>query len=386
MDIDEKMDLIKSEPTEEILTEEELRNLLETNNHPVHYIGLEISGIPHIGHVLVAGKKINDLVKAGVRTKIYLADWHTFANNKLDGDWNRILKGAEFYKILFNIICPDTEIVLGSDLYSKNDEYWKNVMKFSAHTTIARATRTLIIEGRSETEKLHVSQYMYPIMQVADLIALNVDIPHAGMDQRRIHMLAKELFKSEKLKPIVPLHHHLITSLVGPIFNSSKLKSAADRAKSSSMPKSTVAKTQENQYNRINSIKEEIVAEMKMSKSKPGSAISILAKDAEIKKAINNAWCPERTIDKNPILELCRYLIIPSKGKLSIIRDRKFGGDMEYTTYKDIESDFKTGKLHPSDLKNGVYEIISEMVGDVREHFDNEKGRELTSVFTGGKI
>ncbi len=356
MDIDGKMDLIKSEPTEEILTEEELKSLLETNNHPIHYIGLEISGIPHIGHVLVAGKKINDLVKAGIKTKIYLADWHTFANNKLDGDWNKILKGAEFYKMLFKFICPDTEIVLGSDLYSKNDEYWKYVMKFSAHTTIARATRTLIIEGRSEKEKLHVSQYMYPIMQVADLIALDVDIPHAGMDQRRIHMLAKELFKSEKLKPIVPLHHHLITSLTKP----------------PNLP--------------AGSVKEEIVAEMKMSKSKPGSAISILSKDVEIKKAINNAWCPERTIDKNPILELCKYLIMPSKGKFSIIRDKKFGGDVEYMRYKDIESDFKTGKLHPSDLKNGVCNIISGMVGDVRRHLDNKNGRELASVFTGGKI
>ena len=61
MDIDSKMALIKSEPTEEIITDQGMRELLETNQSPKHYIGLEISVMPHIGHILVAGKKINDL-------------------------------------------------------------------------------------------------------------------------------------------------------------------------------------------------------------------------------------------------------------------------------------------------------------------------------------
>ena len=57
MDIESKMELIKSEPTEEIITDKDMRALLETNQSPKHYFGLEISGMPHIGHILVAGKK-----------------------------------------------------------------------------------------------------------------------------------------------------------------------------------------------------------------------------------------------------------------------------------------------------------------------------------------
>ena len=59
MDVESKIQLIKSEPLEEIITEEGLRALLETNTKPKHYIGLEISGMPHIGHILVAGKIIS---------------------------------------------------------------------------------------------------------------------------------------------------------------------------------------------------------------------------------------------------------------------------------------------------------------------------------------
>lgn len=353
MDIDTKIDIVKSEPTEEILTEEQLRSLLETNDSPNHYIGLEISGMLHIGHVLVAGKKINDFAKIGAKTNIFLADWHSFANNKLGGDWDRIINGSKFYKKLFNIVCPDAKIVLGSELYQDNDDYWKEVMKLATKTTMARATRTLLIEGRKENDTLHVSQYLYPMMQAADLVAMDIDIAHAGMDQRRIHVLAKEVFKSQGLKDIVSVHHHLLASMLKPPLD---------------IPE--------------NSTKEEIVAEMKMSKSKPGSAISILATDEEIKKTIAGAWCPERTAAGNPVLELCKYLIVPQDGKLNITRDDKFGGDVEYVSYTDIEKDFVEGKLHPTDLKNGVYEVLSRKIGDVRRHFDNDEGREMAAVFS----
>ena len=59
----------------------------------------------------------------------------------------------------------------GLRLYKNNEEYWKNVIQFARRTTMARATRTLIIQGRSETDTLHVSQYIYPIMQVNDILA-----------------------------------------------------------------------------------------------------------------------------------------------------------------------------------------------------------------------
>ena len=113
MDIETKLDLIKSEPLEEVITDEELRNLLETNSHPKHYIGLEISGMLHIGHVLMGGKKINDFNKAGIETQVLLADWHTMANNKLGGDWEKIKKVSEFYRKVFNAFCPGTKVVLG---------------------------------------------------------------------------------------------------------------------------------------------------------------------------------------------------------------------------------------------------------------------------------
>ena len=343
MDIESRMDLIKSEPLEEVITEPELRSLLETKSRPRHYIGLEISGMPHIGHILVAGKKINDLNKAGVETQVLLADWHTVANNKLGGDWERILKAATFYKELFNTVCPNTKVVLGSDLYKNNDDYWKLVVQIARRTTIARATRTLVIQGRSEKDTLHVSQYLYPMMQAADIHALDVDIPHAGMDQRRIHVLAKEVFDDLKLRRIVPIHHHLIPSLVEPP------KVSGD------------------------ALKEEVVAAMKMSKSKAGSAIPILADEAEVNAIMKTAWCPEGVVEENPVLQLCRYIVFPTTGELKVERPAKFGGDVAYSAYGELESDFKNKKLHPMDLKNAVSRSISFLTAPIVKKFSSRK-------------
>ena len=350
MDIESKMELIKSEPTEEIITDKDMRALLETNQSPKHYFGLEISGMPHIGHILVAGKKINDMNKAGVRTQVLLADWHTVANNKLGGNWEKIFKASKFYRELFNTVCPDTKVVLGSDLYKNNDDYWKLVVQIARRTTIARATRTLIIQGRSEKDTLHVSQYIYPIMQVADISMLDVDIPHAGMDQRRVHVLAKELFDDLSMKKIVPIHHHLLPSLAEP-------------------PKIT-----------DNTQKEEIVATMRMSKSKKGSAIPILADEDEVSSILKTSWCPEGVIDGNPVLLLCKYVIIPSLGELNVERDAKYGGDANYTTYLSIESDFASRKLHPVDLKNAVARSISRITEPIVQKFGHRK-QELLELF-----
>lgn len=350
MDIDSRMDLIRSEPTEEIITEEKLRGLLETKKSPKHYLGLEISGMPHIGHILVAGKKINDLDKAGVKTQVYLADWHTMANNKLGGDWDRIIKAAGFYRELFNFVCPNTKVILGSELYHNNDDYWKLIVQMARRTTMARATRTLVIMGRSEKDTLHVSQYLYPIMQAADIETLEADIPHAGIDQRKVHMLAIELFKDLKLREIVPLHHHLLPSLVEP----PKVSEGAE--------------------------KEEIVAAMKMSKSKPGSAIPILADQAEVSSIMKTAWCPEGVVEENPVLELCKYVIFPTLGELKVERDAKYGGDVSFASIRELEAAFSSKKLHPSDLKNATARSLYRIMEPIYKKFGHRKA-EIQQLF-----
>jgi len=350
MDIETRMDLIKAPPTEEIIMEQDLRKLLETKDHPEHYIGFEISGFLHIGTLIVSGYKINDLAKAGVNVKVYLADWHSFINKKLEGNWENILKAAKYFEEGFKFFCPKAKIILGSNLYHNNDEYWKDVIRFSSQITLARNTRCLTIMGRTEKDNLNFGQYIYPPLQAVDVKYLGEDIPHGGMDQRKIHMLAREVFPKMGWNKPICLHHHLLMGLAEP------------------------PKIETND-------KIEMVMAAKMSKSKPWTAIFIHDSEGEIKDKLKRAWCPERQVEFNPVLELVKYVIFHEKKEFLIERDSKFGGDINFFSYEELEKEYINGDIHPIDLKSSVAREISNIIKPIRQHFEKPQYKKLLEVF-----
>ena len=332
LDITEKVDLIERPPTEEVVTHDELIELLKSNSSPNHYIGLEISGFLHLGSLISTGFKINDFVKAGVNCTIFLADWHTLINDKLGGDWEIISKVSKYYQDAFKLVCPDAQIILGSKLYEEKAEYWSELVKFTKHMSIARTMRTLTIMGRSEDDKkIDLAKLLYPAMQAVDIHSLDVDIAHAGMDQRKIHMLVREIFPKMKWKVPVAVHHKLLPGLLKP----------ADTSDSQILGK--------------------------MSKSDPNSGIFIHNTDDEIKKKISKAWCEEANIQNNPLLEIARTIIFHDFDEMKVERPEKFGGNVSYSEYEQLEADFAQKKLHPGDLKQTVGNYLVKVISPIRE-------------------
>ncbi|NWF87547.1 tyrosine--tRNA ligase [Candidatus Bathyarchaeota archaeon] len=342
MDIETKIDLIKKPPTEEILIEKELRELLETNEHPGHYQGFEISGMLHLGNFVVSGFKINDFLKAGIKCQAYMADWHSFINDKFGGDWNKILAAAKYYAKAFEFFCPGVKVVVGSELYHNNDEYWRNLVKFSKHMTLSRTLRCLTIMGRSESEALDLSQYFYPPMQAVDIKEIGADIPHGGLDQRKAHVLAREIYPKMGWKKPVAVHHHLLMGIAKPV----KLETR-DKL-------------------------EQVIAS-KMSKSKPWTAIFIHDTEEQIKEKLRKAWCPEKLVEMNPILEIVKYVIFHEKNTFRIERPAKFGGAIEFQNYKELEKSYSQGNLHPQDLKNAVAKELAIILEPIRRYFETNK-------------
>ncbi|HJJ22250.1 MAG TPA: tyrosine--tRNA ligase [Nitrosopumilus sp.] len=332
MDILEKVDLIERPPTEEVVTHDELIELFKTNSSPKHYIGLEISGFLHLGSLISTGFKINDFVKAGVKCTVFLADWHTLINDKLGGDWETISKVSKYYQNAFKLVCPDAEIILGSKLYEENTEYWPELIKFTKHMSLARTMRTLTIMGRSEDDKkIELANLLYPAMQAVDIHYLDVDIAHAGMDQRKIHMLVREIFPKKKWKVPVAVHHKLLPGLAKP----------ADTNNSQILGK--------------------------MSKSDPNSGVFIHNVDDEIKKKISKAWCEEANTQNNPLLEIAKTVIFHEFNEIKVERPEKFGGNVSYTDYTQLETDFAEKKLHPGDLKQTVGNYLVKIISPIRE-------------------
>lgn len=332
MDITEKVELIERPPTEEVVTHEELIELFKTNSTPKHYIGLEISGFLHLGSLISTGFKINDFIKAGVSCTIFLADWHTMINDKLGGDWDTINNVSKYYSEAFKLVCPQANIVLGSDLYDSRKEYWKEFMKFTKHMSLKRTMRTLTIMGRSEEEsKIDLAKLLYPPMQAVDIHSLDLDIVHAGMDQRKIHMLVREIFPKMNWKVPVAVHHKLLPGLSKP------------------------AESDANQ------------ALGKMSKSDPNSGIFIHNTDEEISSKIKKAWCEEANIENNPLLEIAQNVIFHEFSEIKVERPEKFGGNVSYVDYNSLQSDFAQKKLHPTDLKQTVANYLIKVVSPIRD-------------------
>ena len=95
---DRRFELI-TRNTAEVLTPGDLHRLLASGQSIKHYIGFEISGKMHLGTGLMCMGKVMDFLDAGVECTIFLADWHTWINDKLGGD-REVIKGvaAEYFK------------------------------------------------------------------------------------------------------------------------------------------------------------------------------------------------------------------------------------------------------------------------------------------------
>ncbi|MCE5296438.1 MAG: tyrosine--tRNA ligase [Euryarchaeota archaeon] len=330
MDLEARYQLV-ARNAEEIVTPEDLRQLLATKERPCGYIGFEPSGLVHIGW-MVCSQKVKNFIDADFDFIIFLADWHAYLNDKLGGDIQNIRACAEYMKDCFEALGVPREkvrFVMASELMDIT--YWEKVMKIGKVSSLTRVKRALTIMGRNEDEaEIDSSKTLYPLMQAADIFQMDVDVAYAGMDQRKAHMLAREAAERLKWKKAVAIHTPLISGLKG--------------------------------GNRMDPLAS------KMSKSDPDSGILIHDSPEDIKRKIGKAFCPPE-VEGNPVLQIANFIIFERVDNFQIKRPEKFGGNLEFSSYADLEASFIAGKIHPMDLKNNVAETLAEILAPAREYF-----------------
>ena len=362
MDVERKIEVMKSF-AQEVITEDELRHLFETNDHPVAYDGFEPSGIAPIHFGLLRARNLARMLKIGIKPKLYLADYFAFVNNKFEGNLDHIRTAGQYFIEIWKACGIDTskvEIVWAKDLMD-SIEYWDMFMRVGKATTLDRVKRAVTIMGRKEGDKLSAAQLFYPCMQVTDIFYMGIDICQLGIDQRRANILAREVADRYKWKKPVVVSHPLMLGLQG-------------------MPAgSNVADLKANP---------DLMMEYKMSKSNPKSAIYMHDSYDAIKSKINGAYCPERVVEGNPLFNFLELALLddPNAG-ITIERPQKFGGNLEVSSLEELKKAYTEGRLHPADLKSYVTERLEAAVKPVREHFEkNAKARELYETVKGYQI
>ena len=313
----------------EVVTEEEVRELADDPDGKRAYVGYEPSGVLHIGHMLTATKLI-DLQDAGFEVTVLLADVHAYLNDK--GTFEEIEATAERMKeqfIAYGLDEEKTEFVLGSE-FQFDREYVLDLHGLELETTLARAERAMAEIKSGDSVK--VSQAVYPLMQALDIVYLDVDLAIGGMEQRKVHMLARDTLPSIGEDAPTCLHTPLIADLGTGIG--------------------------------------------KMSSSE-GVTISMEDDTDAITEKVNSAFCPptgdpepdnDGNERENPVLQIFEYHIFPRFETIVIERPKKYGGDLEYTSYDSLEADLESGELHPMDAKGALARYLDTLIEPGRKH------------------
>jgi len=334
LDLESRVRLV-TDYAAEVVTVEELKDLFARKAHPRAYIGFEPSGRLHIGNVITANL-LRRLQAAGCHTTVFLADWHALINDKFGGDLARIRACGEAQKEAFLALGLDpanTEFRWASD-FAGDARYWERVVRAAKASSLSRVKRALTIMGRKEDDaEVDASKILYPAMQVADIFHMELDIAAGGTDQRKAHMLARDVCDKTGWAKPVAVHTPLLGSLKG--------------------------------GERMDPV------EAKMSKSDPSAAVTLHDALPEIERKLQKAFCP-KAAEGNPVLEVYRYLLFEplSGGPLTVHREGKFGGDVSYADYKELEASYLEGKVHAGDLKAEAARRIADLTAPVRRRFD----------------
>jgi tyrosyl-tRNA synthetase len=327
MDLKKKIDLIKRS-TEEIIQENELREILKKKK-PILYIGYAPTGRMHIGHFIPI-VKIADFIKAGFKLKFLIADLHAFLDDK-KSPWELLELRSKYYeeviKGFFDAVKVDlknVEFVRGSK-FQLGKDYMLDVLHLAGEITVNRSKRAASEVVRFK-EDPKLGGFIYPIMQLLDPVYLDVDVCYSGVDQRGIYMLGREVLPGLKKRTLTCVFSPLLPGLSGG----------------------------------------------KMSASDEKSKIDVLDKEGDVINKIKKAYCPAKEINDNGVMMFVKYVIFLMKDEFKIERDKKYGGDVLYKNYSDLERDYKSGKLHPMDLKLAVGREINDVLKFVRNRFKNK--------------
>jgi tyrosyl-tRNA synthetase len=304
-----------------------------------HYIGFEISGKIHIGTAMPTALKIKKLTDVGVECTIWLADFHTYLNNKLDGNLDTIRTVSHEYFGPVMLKCCEVvgcnmdlvKVRFADEVYDQKVNslsFFDFYLRFAKELTLNRVLKSISIMGKEAGDGVEFGTLCYPVMQVADPFFLKAHFVHAGMDQRKCHVLMRETalkvdeqvrlkVGNTAVKPVA-IHHSLLLGLEN--------------------------KGQDTEV-------------AKMSKSKPDSAIWVHDAPDEIARKLQKAYCPMSQLDKqsveeieveqrwNPMLNWSEYLLYPAGQKISVTRPEKFGGNKDYETYDELKADLPCWKL-----------------------------------------
>lgn len=327
MNAQEKFSLITRD-LQEVVGEDDLKKILSERDLKIYW-GTAPTGKPHLGY-FVPIFKIADYLKAGCHVTILFADMHAYLDN-MKSTWELLGKRTQYYEFLIKemlktvgVSLDKLKFVRGTD-FQLGEMYTLDVYKLSALCS-TRDTQKAGAEVVKQVATPKMSGLLYPILQALDEQYLEVDAQFGGVDQRKIFVFAREFLPKIGYKKRI----HLMNPLIPGLGESGK-----------------------------------------MSSSEPNSKIDFTDDDETIRRKIKKAFSKDGEVQGNGLLSISRHILFykleHERRELVVKRPEKYGGDISFKTYKELEDSFRDGKLSSIDLKEAVSEQIVDLLKPLRE-------------------
>jgi tyrosyl-tRNA synthetase len=327
----------------ETVTDDEIDALAADPAGRRAYVGYEPSGVLHLGHMLTA-TKLMELQAAGFEVVVLLADVHAYLNGK--GTFEEIQATADRMReqfVAFGLDPAQTEFVYGS-AFQLDEEYVLSTLELALETSANRARRSMseIAGGEQPT----VSQSLYPLMQALDIVALDVDLAVGGMEQRKVHMLARDVLPRIGEPAPTCLHTPLIADLETGL---GKMSSSSDGV-TISMEDSAA----------------DIESKLTEAAFCPPTADPDLEVHLDPDQLPDGVSMAEVTLE-NPVLQLFEYHVFPQVDAVTIEAPARFGGDETFASFDALAAAVEAGDVHPDDLKQTLADHLNDLIAPGRD-------------------
>ncbi|KAH6945840.1 hypothetical protein HPB50_010186 [Hyalomma asiaticum] len=331
-----KVDLI-TRNLQEVLGEARMNEIMKERDLKIYW-GTATTGKPHVAY-FVPMMKIADFLKAGCEVTILFADLHAYLDN-MKAPWGLLELRTQYYEHVIKAMMKSIGVPLEKlkfvkgSTYQLSKEFSMDVYRLVSLVTEHDAKKAGA-EVVKQVEHPLLSSMLYPLLQALDEEYLHVDAQFGGVDQRKIFTFAEKYLPQLGYEKRIHLMNPMVPGLSGG----------------------------------------------KMSSSEEDSKIDLLDTPAAVKKKLKKAFCEPGNIEDNGVLAFVKHVLAPLlRGhELRIARDEADGGNIVYSTYEQLEDDFKNRKLHPADLKALVEVQLNLLLDPIRNIFSDPKLQKLAA-------
>ncbi len=208
---------------EELLPEEELIEKLKENRPLRIKLGADPTAPDiHLGHTVILNK-LRQFQELGHEVTFLIGDFTGMVGDPTGKNTTRppltredVLSNAETYKQqVFKILDPArTKIQFNSEWLSELGA--EGMIRLAASQTVARMLERDDFKKRyTNNQPIAIHEFMYPLLQGYDSVAMETDVELGGTDQRFNLLMGRELQKANGQKPQCVLTMPLLVGLDG---------------------------------------------------------------------------------------------------------------------------------------------------------------------------